>query len=81
MYEGVMTCVRTIDGETCKFPINMGVHQGSTFSSYFFTLVLDEVTKHLHEQIPQCMLFADNIVLSDETIDGINYKLDCWREV
>ena len=26
------------------------------------------------------MLFADDIILIDETINGINYKLDCWRE-
>ena len=80
MYEGATTCVRTIDGDTCDFSVNMGLHQGSTLSPYLFTLVLDEVTKHLHEEIPWCMLFADDIVLIDETIDGINYKVNCWRE-
>ena len=77
MYESDMTCVRTIDGETCEFSVNMGLHQRSTLSFYLFTLVLDEVTKHLHEQIPWCILFANDIVLIDEIIDGINYKLDC----
>ena len=32
------------------------------------------------DDIP-CMLFADDIVLIDETKSGVNAKLDVWREV
>ena len=39
------------------------------------------MTKHLHEEIPWCMLFADDIILIDKIIDDINFKLNCWREV
>ena len=42
---------------------------------------MDELTKHIHDAIPWCMLFADDIVLIDETKSGVNAKLDVWREV
>jgi len=44
MYNKVVTSVRTTDGDTKDFPINVGLHQGSALSSYLFALVIDEVT-------------------------------------
>jgi hypothetical protein len=80
MYDGVTTCVRTYDGVTEDFPINIGLHQGSTLSPYLFTLVLDVLTKHIQEPVPQCMLFADDIVLVGESREEINGKLELWRQ-
>jgi hypothetical protein len=45
MYDNVVTSVLTSDGDTNDFPINIGLHQGSTLSSYLFALVMDEVTR------------------------------------
>ena len=42
---------------------------------------MDELTKHIQDDVPWCMLFADDIVLIDETKSGVNVKLDVWREV
>ncbi|RXH80326.1 hypothetical protein DVH24_041473 [Malus domestica] len=44
-------------------------------------LVMDELTGHIQGDIPWCMLFADDIVLIDETQEGVNAKLNLWREV
>ncbi|XP_060183440.1 uncharacterized protein LOC132613435 [Lycium barbarum] len=41
--------------------------------------VIDELTKNLQEEVPWCMLFADDIVLIDETCSGVNGKLEDWR--
>ena len=41
----VTTFVRTCDGDTTDFPINIGLHQGSALSPYLFALVMDEITK------------------------------------
>ena len=30
--------------------------------------------------IPWCMLFADDVVLVDESQTGVNQKLELWRE-
>ncbi|KAM2626519.1 hypothetical protein TB2_000087 [Malus domestica] len=42
---------------------------------------MDELTRHIQDDIPWCMLFADDIVLIDETQEGVNAKLNLWREV
>ncbi|KAM1248608.1 hypothetical protein ACFX2J_044403 [Malus domestica] len=81
MYEGAKTAVRTHEGQTESFPITVGLHQGSSLSPYLFALVMDELTRHIQDDIPWCMLFADDIVLIDETQEGVNAKLNLWREV
>ena len=67
MYNNVVTTVRTSDGETDDFPIRIGLHQGSALSPYLFALVMDEVTRDIQGDIPWCMLFADDVVLVDES--------------
>ncbi|KAM2872431.1 hypothetical protein FF1_019947 [Malus domestica] len=79
MYEGAKTAVRTHEGQTESFPITVGLHQGSSLSPYLFALVMDELTGHIQDDIPWCMLFADDIVLIDETQEGVNAKLNLWR--
>jgi Reverse transcriptase (RNA-dependent DNA polymerase) len=80
MYTNTVTCVRACDGESDTFPIKIGLHQGSALSTYIFTLVMDEITKDIQEDIPWCMLFADDVVLIDESRIGVNQKLELWRQ-
>jgi hypothetical protein len=47
MYDNVVTSVRTNDGGTNDFSINIGLYQGSALSSYLFALVLNEVTRDI----------------------------------
>jgi len=81
MYNNVMTRVRTSDGDTDDFPIKIGLHQGSALSPYLFALVMDEVTRDIQGDIPWCMLFADDVVLVDESRAGVNRKLELWRQM
>jgi hypothetical protein len=76
MYDKVVTNVRTIDGDTNVFLIIIGLHQGSALSPYLFDLVIDEVTRDIQRDIPWCMLFADDVVLVDESREGVNRKLE-----
>jgi Reverse transcriptase (RNA-dependent DNA polymerase) len=80
MYTNAVTCVRAYDGEPDTFPIKIGLHQGSALSPYIFTLVMNEITKDIQEYIPWCMLFADDVVLIDESRIGVNQKLELWRQ-
>ena len=45
---------------------------------FLFTIVMDELTEGIHYEVPWCIVFADNIVLIDETRDGLNNKLELW---
>ena len=67
MYNKVVTSVRTNDGDTSDFSINIGLHQRSALSLYLFALVMDEVTRDIQGDIPWYMLFANDVVLVDES--------------
>ena len=41
---------------------------------------MNELTRAIQDEIPWCMLFADDIVLVDETRAGENAKLELWRQ-
>ena len=41
---------------------------------------MDEVTRDIQEDIPWCMLFADDVLLVDESQTGVNPKLKLWWE-
>ena len=47
MYNKVVTSVRTTNGDTSNFPINIGLHQGSALSPYLFALVINEITREI----------------------------------
>jgi hypothetical protein len=73
MHDNVVISVRTSDGDTNDFPINIGLHP---LSPYLFALVMDEVTREIQGSIPWCMLFIDDVVLVDKSRTGIDQKLE-----
>nr|XP_016496967.1 PREDICTED: uncharacterized protein LOC107815839 [Nicotiana tabacum] len=58
----------------------MGLHQGSAFSPFLFEVAMDVLTRHIRGDVPWCMLFADDKVLIDEIRDGVNARLEVWRQ-
>jgi hypothetical protein len=80
MYDNVVTSVQTSDRDTNDFPINIGLHQGSALRPYLFALVMDEVIRDIEGGIPWCTLFADDVVLVDESRTGVDEKLELWRQ-
>jgi len=60
------------------FP-DIGFHQGSALNPFLFTIIIDELTKGIQDETSWYMLFADDIVLIDETRKGVNTKLERWR--
>jgi len=48
-------------------------------SPFLFTIAMDEFTRGIQDKIPWCMLFVDDIVLIDESREGVNTKLELWR--
>jgi len=73
MYSYAKAKIRTKFGESCNFPIEIGVLQGETLSPKLFTIFMEEIVKIMHESdIPalkiasadlHILLYADDIVL------------------
>jgi len=78
MYEGVKMGVKTSVRDTEDFPIGTDSMR-FRFKPFFFTIVLDELTKGVQDELPWYMHFADGIVLIDVTRDGLNIKLEQLR--
>jgi len=51
MYEGGMTNVRTFGGVISDFYVSMSIYQGSALSYFLFTLVVDEFTKGIQDEL------------------------------
>ena len=56
--------------------IDVGLHQGSALSPFLFILVLHVITEEIEEEAPWAMLFADDLVLCDESSDRIDERLE-----
>jgi Reverse transcriptase (RNA-dependent DNA polymerase) len=80
IYINIVTYFRACDGESDTLPIKIGLHQGSVLSPYIFTLVMDKIKKDIQGDILWCILFADDVVLIDESRIGVNQKLELWRQ-
>ena len=80
MYDGAVTSVCTPGGDTDYFPVQVGLHQGSALSPFLFTSLMDVLSSPLQGEVPWCMLFADDIVLVDESRAEVSCRLELWRE-
>ncbi|KAF3655717.1 putative microtubule-associated protein SPIRAL2-like [Capsicum annuum] len=80
MYDGVKNRVRTLEGDSEPFSVLIKLHQGSTFNPFFICLG-DECFDALYSrEVTWCMLFADDVILIDETWGEVNDKLEIWRQ-
>ncbi|KAG5570536.1 hypothetical protein H5410_060302 [Solanum commersonii] len=61
-------------------PSEMGIHQRSVLSRFLFALLMEYLTRSFQKEVPQCMLYVDDIVLIDETWDIFNPRLKVWRQ-
>ena len=52
MYSGVRARVTTLVGDTKDFLIDIGLYQGSALSPSLFTIIMDELTKGIQDEIP-----------------------------
>ncbi|XP_070007329.1 uncharacterized protein [Nicotiana sylvestris] len=67
MYDGAITRDRIVRGDSEPFSEVMGLHQGFALNPFLFALAMDALTHHIQGEVPWCILFADDIVLIDET--------------
>nr|XP_027215958.1 uncharacterized protein LOC113808684 [Penaeus vannamei] len=79
MYRDVTSQISSCVGITDEFNIKVGLHQGSTLSSYIFDLIMDVLSEGIREEAPWTMLFADDIVLVRNTNESLRDKLSQWK--
>ena len=81
MYDRIQTHVQCSVGEMEKFPVKVGLHQGSALSPYLFNLIMDVISAEVRDEAPLSMLFADDIVLSNSQCENVEKKLEEWRKI
>ena len=67
---------RTSEGDTNDFPVDIILHQASALSLFVLTIVLDKLTTKIQDEELWCMLFMEDIVLTDQTKDGVKTNLE-----
>ena len=67
MYDGCTTSVRTLIGSTESFEVKVGLHQGSALSPLLFIIIMDVISQEVGRRPPHAMLFADDLVLCENT--------------
>ena len=66
-YDGCTTSVRTLIGSTESFEVKVGLHQGSALSPLLFIIIMDVISQEVGRGPPHAMLFADDMVLCENT--------------
>ena len=80
MYQGCKTVVRSADGKSNSFGVEVGLHKGSTISPYLFLLLVDVLTQDVRKDVPGSMMFADGIVLCGDDETDMTEYLETWRK-
>ena len=81
MYDRVQTHVWCSVGETERFPVKVGLHQGSALSPYLFNLIMDVNSIEVRDEASLSMLLADDIILSSSQHENLGKKFEEWRKV
>ena len=80
LYEGAKTRVRVGLELSEEFEVKVGVHQGSALSPLLFAIVVDVITESVRNGLMSEMLYADDLVLRSETMEGLREKFWKWKE-
>ena len=74
LYDGAKTRVRVDSEVSEQFAVEVGMHQGSVLSHLIFVVLVD-VTEFASEHVLSELLYADDLVLMSDTIEGLRDKL------
>ena len=78
LYTNSSSRVRFAGSLSEKFPIRVGVHQGSALRPLLFKIVMEEATKKVQIGDPCELLYADDLVLSADSKEGVTKMFKDW---
>ena len=64
---------------TESFKVKVGLHQGSALSPFLFAVIMDRLTDEVRREPLWTMLFADDIVIFEETREEVEQRLKSWK--
>ena len=76
MYAAATTSVKIGAGESEKFQVRVGEHQGSVLSPLLFIIVLEALSKKFRKGLPFELLYADDLVLVAESEELLVEKIE-----
>ena len=79
-YEGAKTRVRVDCELSEEMEVKLGMHQGSMQSPYLFAVLVDAITEFDKEGVLSELLYADDIVLMSQIIEGLRNKFIKLKE-
>ena len=79
MYKESETVVRCAIGTTESFKVKVELHQGSALSPFLFAVIIDRLMDEVRREPLWMMLFANDIVICEETRKEVERRLECWR--
>ena len=79
MYNNTRSRVRVNNTYSDEFGVKVGVHQGSVLSPLLFVIVLEALSHEFRTGTPWEPLYADDLVISAETEEGLKMKLNKWK--
>ena len=77
LYEGAKTRVRVGLELSEEFEVKVGVHQGSALLLLLFAIAVDVITENVKNGLISEMVYADDLVLTSETMEGLREKF--WK--
>ena len=79
MYEGSDTVVKCAARTIESFNVKVGLRQGSALSHLLFAVIMDSLMDEVRREPPWAMLFANDIVICEETREKVERRLESCR--
>ncbi|KAK6750376.1 hypothetical protein RB195_002386 [Necator americanus] len=80
LYAKPVSVVQCAAGTSRPFPVQVGVHQGSSLSPLLFILCMDTITKEIQKQHPWTLLLADDVMLALESRDYLQEQVQSCKD-
>ena len=80
LYQGAKTRVRVVSELSEEYEVEVGMHKVSVLSPFPFAVVVDVVTEFASEGALSELLYADDLILMNERINGLRNKFLKWKE-